>query len=128
MTTDFFFFILFFFFSITLQKGISHQWTVVPLFWVFFLWDKDFLCNNITIMELTLGLTHILKCEWKFILTYNSKVSVGLQHHIFVEILLGSIQQTPFFPSEVNMHVIICHCILKYPNMCTTKCMILTTL
>ena len=47
--------------------------------------------------------------------TYNSEVPVGLQHHIFVETLLGRIQQIPLFPSEVHMHIIISHCILKYP-------------
>ena len=55
-------------------------------------------------------------------LTYRSKVPVGLQHNIFVEIHLGRIQQIPFFFSEVHMHIIISHCILKYPrNMCNTK-------
>ena len=43
---------------------------------------------------------------------YNSEVPVGLQHHIFVETLLGRIQQIPLFPSEVHMHIIISHCIL----------------
>ena len=47
--------------------------------------------------------------------TYNSEVPVGLQHHIFVETLLGRIQQIPLFPSEVHVHIIISHCILKYP-------------
>ena len=56
----------------------------------------------------------ILKCDGKFSLTYSSEVSVGLQHHIFVETPLGRIQQSPFFTSEVNMHIIIGHWILKY--------------
>ena len=56
-----------------------------------------------------------MKHEREFCLTYTSEVSVGLHHHIFVETLLERIQQSPFFPSEVDMHVIIGHCILKYP-------------
>ena len=56
----------------------------------------------------------ILKHEREFSLTYTSKVSVGFQHHIFVETPLGRIQQSPFFPCEVDMYIIIGHCILKY--------------
>ena len=54
--------------------------------------------------------------------TYNREVPVGLQHHIFVETLLGRIQQIPLFPSEVHMHIVKSHCILKYPrNVYDTK-------
>ena len=56
----------------------------------------------------------ILKSERKFSLTYSNEVPVGLQHHIFVETLLWRIQQSPFFLSEVHMHIIIGQCILKY--------------
>lgn len=42
---------------------------------------------------------------------YSSEIPVGLQHHIFVETLLGRIQQNPFFLSEVHMHIVIAHCI-----------------
>ena len=45
------------------------------------------------------------------IVAYGTEVPVGLQHHIFVETLLGRIQQNPFFLSEVHMHIIIAHCI-----------------
>ena len=48
-------------------------------------------------------------------LTNSSQVPEGLQHHILVEILLGRVQQSPLFLSEVHMHIIIGHCILKYP-------------
>ena len=58
----------------------------------------------------------ILKHQGKSSLTYGSEVPVGLQHYIFVEILLERIQQNPLFPSKVNMHIIIGHCILKYPT------------
>ena len=47
--------------------------------------------------------------------SYSSEVLIGLQHHIFVQILLGRIQQIPLFQSEVDMYIIIGHCILKYP-------------
>ncbi len=58
----------------------------------------------------------------KKILTYRSKVPVGLQHNIFVEIHLGRIQQIPFFFSEVHMHIVKSHCILKYTrNVYNTK-------
>ena len=50
---------------------------------------------------------YLLKRERKFSLTYSIEVPVGLQHHIFVEILLRRIQQSPLFLSEVHMHVII---------------------
>jgi hypothetical protein len=48
-------------------------------------------------------------------LTYSSQVLVSLQHHISVETFLGMIQQSPLFLSEVHMHFIVGHCILKYP-------------
>ena len=56
----------------------------------------------------------ILKSERKLSLTYSIEVPVGLQHHIFVETLLWRIQQSPFFLSEVHIHIIIGQCILKY--------------
>ena len=48
-------------------------------------------------------------------LTYSTEVPVGLQHDIFVELLLGRIQQSPLLLSEVHMHVLISHCILEHP-------------
>ena len=48
-------------------------------------------------------------------LTYCNEVPVRLQHHIFVETLLGRIQQSPFFPCKVHNYIIICHFILQYP-------------
>lgn len=47
-------------------------------------------------------------------IAYSSEVHIGLQHHIFIKILLRKIQQSPIFPSEVNMHIIIGHCILNH--------------
>ena len=73
-------------------------------------------CNN---RAPSLNKRHVFLLFWKakkiYSHTYNSEVPVGLQHHIFVETLLGRIQQIPLFPSEVHMHIIISHCILKYP-------------
>ena len=55
-------------------------------------------------------------------ITYRSKVPVGVQHNIFVEIHLGRFQQIPLFFSEVHMHILKSHCILKYPrNVYNTK-------
>lgn len=48
-------------------------------------------------------------------LTYSNEVLVGLQHDICVEIPLGMIQQGPLFRSEINVDIIICQCVLKYP-------------
>ena len=48
-------------------------------------------------------------------LTYSIEVPVGLQHDIFVELLLRRIQQSPLLLSEVHMHVLISHCILEHP-------------
>ena len=48
-------------------------------------------------------------------ITYSCEIPIGLYHHTFVETLLRSIQQSPLFLSEVHMHFIVGHCILKYP-------------
>ena len=48
-------------------------------------------------------------------LTYGSEVPIGFEHHIFVETLLGRIQQSPFFPSKAHQYIIVCHCVLKHP-------------
>lgn len=49
------------------------------------------------------------------ILTYSNEVPAGLHHHIFVEILLGRIQQSPLFLSKTHIHILIGDCILKFP-------------
>ena len=46
--------------------------------------------------------------------TYSIEVPVGLQHDMFVELLLRRIQQSPLLLSEVHMHVLISHCILEH--------------
>jgi len=48
-------------------------------------------------------------------LTYSTEVPIGLQHDIFVELLLEGIQQSPLLLSEVHMHILISHCLLEYP-------------
>lgn len=48
-------------------------------------------------------------------LTYSIEVPVGIQHYFFVKIFLGRIQQSPFIPSEMYIHIFIGHCILKWP-------------
>lgn len=42
---------------------------------------------------------------------YSSEVPEGFQPHIFAEILLGRIHQSPLFPREVYTNIIIGHCI-----------------
>lgn len=44
--------------------------------------------------------------------TYSRKVLSGLQHPISVEILSGRMQQSPLFPTEVDVHIILGHCTL----------------
>ena len=41
--------------------------------------------------------------------TSSGEVPVCLQHHIFVETLLGRIQQNPLILSEVNVNILIGH-------------------
>lgn len=42
---------------------------------------------------------------------YSSEVPEGFQHHIFADILLRRIHQSPLFPREVNTNIIVGHCI-----------------
>ena len=54
-----------------------------------------------------------VRCHRTPILTHSNQVLEVLQHHVFVKIFLGRVQQSPFFRSEMYIHIIICHCILK---------------
>ena len=99
-------------FEIIQKLSYCHQWTLRHTRNIYHILHF----HNQKLQKIRKTFPHILISDRKFSLTYSSEVPVGLQDNIFVEPLLRKIQQDPFFLSEVYVHIIIGHCILKYPT------------